>query len=83
MSLARSPSSVSFALGGSEHLGIMNTLKIILSEFWLPFIGVSVAVSGVWLLRRSVPDARLLLLNRKAFAELVGYSKEEQRLFAS
>ncbi len=64
---------------GGEHLGIMNTLKIFLSEFWLPFINVSVAVSGVWLLRRFVPDPRLLLLNRRAFAELVGYSKEEQR----
>jgi hypothetical protein len=57
----------------------MDTLKIVLSEFFPPFTGALVGVSVVWLLRRSGSDGCLPFLNRKAFAELVGYSKEDQK----
>ncbi len=57
----------------------MDTLEIFLSEFWPPFIGASVGISVVWLLRRSGSDSCLPFLNRKAFAELVGYSTDEQK----
>ena len=57
----------------------MDTLKIFFSEFWPPFIGASVGVSFVWLLHRSGSGASLPLLNEKAFAEIVGYPKGEQK----
>lgn len=64
---------------GIEHLDSLDTLKILLSEFWPLFIGASVGLSVVCLLRRFGSDGCLPFLNRKAFAELAGYSKDEQR----
>ena len=56
----------------------MNILKIFLSEFWSPSITALVCVSVLWFLRRS--DVYFFFVNNpKAFSELAGYPKEEQR----
>lgn len=56
----------------------MDTLKILLAEFWWPFIGVLIGMLLVWLLRRRACDACLPLVNTRSFAELSAYSKDEQ-----
>jgi len=58
----------------------MDTLKLFLSAFWPAFIGALIGSLVVWFGRRSRYDSRLLpSLNPKGFAELAGYSKEEQK----
>ena len=58
----------------------MDTLKIFLSTFWPAFFGALIASLGVWILRRFHYDSfPLPSLNPKGFAELAGYSKEEQK----
>ena len=58
----------------------MDTLKIFLSYFWPLFIGALIGSLGTWFLRRA-GYGRFFLpsLNPKGFAELAGYSKEEQK----
>jgi len=63
--------------GDIEHLDNMDTLKIFLPAF----IGALIGSLVVYFARRSGYDSRFLRppLKPKAFAELVGYSKEEQK----
>ena len=67
--------------GGIEHLDTMDTLKIFLSAFWPAFIGALIGSLVVYLGCRAGYDSRFLRpsLNPKSFAELAGYSKEEQK----
>lgn len=67
--------------GGIEHLDTMDTLKIFLSYLWPAFIGALIGSLVVYLGRRAGYDSRFLRpsLNPKRFAELAGYSKEEQK----